>query len=42
MKTKKLGMRLFISMFIMCIVTSIINFDSIKADNYLNKKIIKV
>ena len=34
MKTKKLGMRLFISMFIMCIVTSIINFDSIKAAIY--------
>ena len=34
MKTKKLGMRLFISIIIMCIVTSIINFDSIKAAIY--------
>lgn len=34
MKTKKLGIRLFISIVIMCIVTSIINFDSIKAAIY--------
>ncbi len=34
MKTKKLGMKLFISVVIMCIVASTINFNSIKATLY--------